>query len=358
MSNTDQAGHSDLRQNTNIRRGLQFVVVLTAVVSVISVASHLLTAWLGIETRTGWYWQISSSGSRTPAYLAGSSLAGDAISWDLVSRQLNQPICGWGVAGSSPWEWEPFQRRTQQGPLTIIVVSPYDLNEQFLCDFHANVVPAVDTIGDLWRSGADWPFSLRVLSQYPLMYTRILFPTAGRAYGVIGGLHDKLSKILGSFGSNNSEGGPTLAFGKESQIKEYKRGKISNWSPSQLLRRLAAIRSACQGKQSFDGPKKLAFLRMLHEGQAHGRVIVVVLPVSPPYTAEFLGPEDTRRFETELADARQAVPQVQWFRLDHLPELNSDENFWDLVHMNPYGQEIATRAFLSWLKIHIVSKQS
>jgi hypothetical protein len=340
-----------------MRRKLQFALVLFVVVIAISVASHLLTAWLGIETRTGWYWQIGPPGSRPPAYLAGSSLAGDAISWDLVSTQLDQRICGWGVAGSSPWEWERFQRKIRQDPLTIIVVSPYDLNEEFLSDFHANVVSAADTIRDLWHSGADWPFALRVLSQYPLMYTRIFFPTAGRAYGVIGGLHDKLDKMLGSFAADNSEAGPTLAFGKESQVKEYKRQRISDWSPSQLLRRLAAMRSACHGEQSFAGPKKLAFLRMLHEGQEQGRVIVVVLPVSPAYVTEFLDPKDTLRFETELADARQAVPQAQWVRLDRLPELNSNDNFWDLVHMNPDGQQIATRAFLSWLKIHFVSKQ-
>jgi hypothetical protein len=340
-----------------MRRVLQLILIFCVVAGIVSVASYLLVAWLGIETRTGTYWEMGPPGSQPPAYLAGSSLAGDAISWDLVSTQLDQGICGWGVAGSSPWEWERFQRKTHQGPLTIIVISPYDLNEQFLSDFHANVVSAADTIRDLWRSGADWHFSLRVLSQYPLTYARILFPTAGRAYGVIGGLHDKLTKMLGSFAANNSEAGPTLAFGKESQVKEYKRERISDWSPSQLLRRLAAMRSACQGKHSFAGPKKLAFLRMLHEGQERGRVIVVVLPVSPAYTAELLGPEETLRFETELADARQAVPQAQWIRLDHLPELNSEEDFWDLVHMNPDGQQIATRAFLSWLKVHFGSKR-
>lgn len=320
-------------------------------------ASHALTTWLRIETHTGTYWEIGPSRNQPPAYLAGSSLAGDAISWDLVSAQLDQGICGWGVAGSSPWEWERFQRKIHQDPLTIIVVSPYDLNEQFLSDFHADVVSAPDTIRDLWRSGADWPFALRVLSQYPLMYTRTLFPTAGRAYGVIGGLHDKLDKILGSFAADNSEAGPTLAFGKESQVKEYKKERISDWSPSQRLRRLATMRSACHGEQTFTGPKKLAFLRMLQQGQEQGRVIVVVLPVSPAYAAEFLDSKDTLRFESELADARQAVPQAQWLRLDHLPELNSNDNFWDLVHMNSEGKQIATRAFLSWLKNHFESKR-
>src|SRR5437667_427295 len=77
-------------------------------------------------------------------------------------------IEGWSVAGSSPWEWETFQRRAPDVGLTFLVVSAYDLNEHFICDFHADTVPPTHTLADLWQSEADWHFAKRVLTQYPL----------------------------------------------------------------------------------------------------------------------------------------------------------------------------------------------
>ena len=76
---------------------------------------------------------------------------------------------------------------------------------------------------------------------------------------------------------------------------------------------------------------------------------MVVLPVSPAYAKEFLVSEASQSFESALTEARQAVPQARWIRLDRLESLNSDGYFWDLVHMNSYGQRIATEAFLGEL---------
>jgi hypothetical protein len=47
---------------------------------------------------------------------------------------------------------------------------------------------------------------------------------------------------------------------------------------------------------------------------------------------------------------QRGVPQAHWIRLDQFDELRSNEYFWDLVHMNAYGQQIATVAFLGQLK--------
>jgi len=79
-------------------------------------------------------------------------------------------------------------------------------------------------------------------------------------------------------------------------------------------------------------------------------VVVIVLPVSPLYGREFLSPEVSARFEKMVADAKRATPQARWIRLDQLPALRSNEYYSDLVHMNMYGQEIATSALLSELK--------
>jgi hypothetical protein len=58
----------------------------------------------------------------------------------------------------------------------------------------------------------------------------------------------------------------------------------------------------------------------------------------------------TREFEEMLADIQHKVPQAHWIRLEQLDELNSNEYFWDLVHMNTYGQKIATEVFLGQLR--------
>ena len=110
------------------------------------------------------------------------------------------------------------------------------------------------------------------------------------------------------------------------------------------------MRVACQGRHSFDGPKNLAFLRMLRQGQQQGRVVVVVLPVSRAYSENFVNARVSGDFENALDNARRLIPNAQWVRLDQLPDLNSNDYFWDLVHMNTNGQQIATKALLSHLQ--------
>lgn len=328
-------------------RGWQLTFVLLTAIAIASAGSHLLTVWLKIETTSGTPWQIGLPTGTTPAVMAGSSLAGDAISWDAVSTTYQRRINGWAVAGSSPWEWETFQRRTPGYPVTYVIVSAYDLNEYYLSDFHADVVPFRQTVEDLWDSHADWHFAKRVLSQYPLKYVRTLFPSAGRSQGIMGGLRERLVRSLGKSAALQAEAGPTMTIGKTDSTKAYKEDRISSWERGTLLRRVATMRGASQGVQAFDGPKKLAFERMLTRGQQSGQVVVVVLPVSPAYARAFLSPDVRRRFESALADVQRRAPDAQWVRLDRLPDLAADDHFWDLVHMNTTGQRLATRAFLT-----------
>ncbi len=333
-----------------IKRRLQLALVLVASAAIASLGGHLITAWLEIETTSGMSWAIGQPNGKPPAVMSGSSLAGDGISWERISAEYDQRIEGWSVAGSSPWEWETFQQRAPDTRLNFLVVSVYDLNEQFISDFHADTVSAFHTVRDLWQSQVDWHFAKRVLSGYPLKYVRILFPSAGRSQGVLRGLREKLGKLLGDAVISESEARPTFAMSKIGIVKEYKTEKIVNWSPARMQRRLATMRGAAQGRQSFDGPKKLAFLRILHQGQHLGRIVVIVLPVSPAYAREFLTPEVSRRFENAVAEAQRTAPQARWVRLDRLRALDSDEYFWDLVHLNIDGQRIATEALLGQLR--------
>jgi hypothetical protein len=328
-------------------RRREFLVILCAVVVITSAVSHVLMLWLRIETTFGEHWQVCPQQPGPPAFLAGSSLAGDGIVWADVCGPIQRPIQGWGVAGSSPSEWEQFQDLASTSDRTLIVVSPYDLNEMFLSDFRANIVPLRRTASDLWNGGADWAFSKRVLSAYPLHYLRQVYPTAGRSQGVIAGVREEISQV-GSRVQATGEAGPTLSF-DGTDPKSYKKETIADWSPARMLRRLTELRSASQGKHVFSGPKQRAFERMLQRGQTRGSVMVVVLPVSPPYRQQFLTPAVASLFEAALQSAAQRAPAVRWIRLDRHSELNTVDNYWDLVHMNVRGQRLATRGLIAEL---------
>jgi len=219
-----------------------------------------------------------------------------------------------------------------------------------LCDFRSQIVPLPRAVSDLVQTRASWESSKRVLSQYPLKYIRILFPTAGRSQGVMGGLKEEVGKHLRGWVAADLEMGPTVPTFDDEVVDPRKKEKISAWQQGRLLQRLAKMKTACFGRHSFEGPKKLALFRILDQAHRQGRAFVVVLPVSPAYQKEFLTPETVRAFETSLASLQKAVPQVTWVRLDQVPELNSDDNFWDVVHMNVFGQQIATDAFLQSIR--------
>jgi hypothetical protein len=325
----------------------QLVTIICVVALITAFISHCLVAWLKIRTEPGGYWSVGPTVGKASAFLAGSSLAGDGIAWSQIAERVNLRIEGWGVAGSSPSEWERFQRLEKRTNQTILVVSAYDLNEYCLSDFHAQVVPLAQAVEDLWRSPMDWVFYKRVISDYPLTYLRLLFPSAGRSNGIIKGIREKVETYITSVLTAETRKSSTNAFTDPVSEPEIKKVHITNWSQNLMLRRLVGMRIACQGKHGFKGPKRLAFLRMLRYAQNQGDVLVVVLPVSRAYANEFLNPTVISEFEETLAEARLSVPMAHWVRLDLLKELNSDDNFYDLVHMNPDGQLIATEALIN-----------
>lgn len=325
---------------------LQLILMMCAIAIVTAIVSHGIVSWFRIEASPSGYWEVGQKRARQSAFLAGSSLAGYALALGRIGDELNMKIEGWGVAASSPSEWEQFQIRATGSNLTIIVVSAYDLNEYFLSDFRADVVPLRQTIEDLWHSQAEWSYSKRLVSLYPLSYLRVLFPTAGRSDGVMVGIREKLNNIRPSMLSVESESGPILTFNETSSAQEKKTQRVTDWSPSRTVRRLAVLRSLSQGKHGFNGPKQLALHRMLHYAKQRDHAVVVVLPVSPIYAKEFLTSGVSREFEAALIEVQHSAPEANWIRLDHINELNSNEYFVDFVHMNWYGQMIATDAFL------------
>lgn len=328
-----------------------FAFVVCATLLLASVGSHLVAGWIGLPKPGAAFRRIGPPGG-PQVFCAGSSLLQFGLAWPEISKALGQGMENWGVGGSSPSEWEMSQTLATNANLMIIGVSVYDLNEYHLANSRANVVPLSQTIQDLWRSGVSRQFSKRLLSQYPLAYLRELFPTAGNSDSVLVGLRRKIpAKLRASAAAEDSANAMVVP---KAAVMEFGASteKLSDWPVAKKLRRLALMRSETQGAHTFDGPKLLAFQRMLQRAQACGSNIVVVLPVAPLYAHEFLTPEVNRNFEKSLADVQHAFPDALFVRLDQVAELQSDDYFSDPVHMNGAGRDIATEVFLKALKPH------
>jgi len=139
-----------------------FVVCLALVIAI--VFNYLAAIWIKLPKQTAIYRRIGPE-TGPQVFCAGSSLLQFALSWPEVSEILDQGIESWGMAASTPSEWEVFQNLASNTNLMIIGVDVYDLNEYHLCEGRANVVPLAQTILDLWQSSTDWQFSKRLLSQ-------------------------------------------------------------------------------------------------------------------------------------------------------------------------------------------------
>ena len=331
---------------TNRKRQLTFILVV--VVAFCSAVSHLAIYWLKIRALPVGYHHYGLKGERADTVLFGSSLAYDGLDWWRISKAQGEAIDSWATPGSSPTEWEVHQKRSLNASRTVVVVSAYDLNEYWLCDFRADIVPLRVTFQDLWQCGVDWQFRKRILSQYVTMFVRKVFPTVGRSDGVMTGVREKLEQIVGGAAHTEEGEGPKFGAYDNTQSKD----KVTDWSPGHLLRRLALMRTACQGKHLFSGPKKLALERLLQQGGRQGEVTLVVMPVSPIYRKEFLSPRVLREFEGELDEMQQRCPQTRLIRLDQIPALQDNNMFRDFVHLNMFGDQIATAVFLDESKRH------
>jgi hypothetical protein len=327
----------------------QFILLVCATLLVASVGSNFVARWIGLPQPGAAYRRIGPVDG-PQVFCAGSSLLQFGLAWPEISKTLGQGMENWGVGGSSPSEWEISQTLATNVNLMIVGVSVYDLNEDHLGNARANIVPLTWTIRDLWDSGMSWHFSKRLLSQYPLAYLREIFPTAGNADAVLVGLRRKLPTTLRT--SAAAEDSANSMVVPRDAVMEFggSTEKLSDWPAAKTLRRMALMRSETQGMHTFGGPKQLALQRMMQRAQSCGSNIVVVLPVAPLYTREFVTPEVSSNFEASLSEIQREFPAAQFVRLDQVAALQSDEYFSDPVHMNGAGREIATEAFLKALK--------
>ena len=328
-----------------MNRRLQLALIALVVTVITAAASHAAMRWLKISASYGRSQHYGPEGQEAVAVLHCSSLGYSGVDWGRVSERVGGRVLSWGAPGSSPAEWEVLRHRSPSVPQTFIVLSPYDLNEYILCDFRAEIVPLGQAIGDLRRVGADWPFCKRILSQYPVVLIRKLFPTVGRSDGVMTGIRDWLQAMMQRPGSARSSERVGFATSDESLLRQ----RLSDWFPARLQRRLVLMRSACQGRHAFNGPKKMALTRLVEQAGHQGAVTLVVVPVSPTYQKEFLTSKVREEFEAALAELKQLCPRARLVRLDQLPTLWDNGLFSDIVHLNLYGRQIATAAFFNQL---------
>jgi hypothetical protein len=332
-------------------RAPQFLFMVLSAVMIVAVISHLLAAWFGFPPARPTYRRIGPE-KGGQIYCAGSSLLQFGLSWEEVSKALGEGVENWGVGGSSPSEWDVLQDRETNANMLMVGISLYDMNEARLCDDRANIVPMTQTVKDLFQSHSGWQFSKRVLSQYPLAYLRHLFPTAGRSREVMVGLRMQVRRLLRLSGASEDRArvaflpsGPVLRFGETTD-------SVSDWSPAKAIRRVSELRTDNHGTNTYEGPKSIAFQRMLQKAKPQGRIVVVILPVSPAYAQSLLTADEVSAFENALEQERRAFPEALFVRLDQVPGLNSNDCFQDLVHLNSAGRKIATAAFLKDLEEH------
>jgi hypothetical protein len=332
-------------------RHLQLVLVLILAIVIAAIGSHALASWLKVKTIAAQEFAFGKPNGNPPAFLAGSSIAAYGISWEQISTQLDLEIKVWGIAAGSPVEFEQFQQQVPDARTTFIVVSEVDLDEASVSDFRAAIVPIGQTIKTLREAHADRDHWERALSQYPMTWLRTLFPTLGRSRGIMGMLRQNAANWIKPSSSTSARmAGPTIKFGKDTDDDEYKRQRMSDWSESKVIGKVVAMREGFEGPHTFDGPKKAAFERMLQYGLQRGRTIVIVMPVSPAYSKEFISPETANKFEQAIIQLQRGAPQSEWLRFDQQSGLASGENFCDLDHLNVFGKQIATEALQSWLK--------
>jgi hypothetical protein len=332
-------------------RSTRFILVLIAAVAIAAVGSHLVASWLKIKTAAAEPFIIGTAKGHPPAFLAASSVGGYGILWDQIAGQLDTQIKTWGIAGGTPVEFEQFQKKIPEAQATFIVVSTYDLDEALHCDFRAAIVPLGQTVATLRAEHADWKYSRSVLSQYPMTWLRVLFPTLGRSRGLMGAALIRLKDLVKRpAGNAEPQVGPAIKFGKGKGDDEYTSQRLSDWSASKVINKLVAMRVDFQGAHSFNGAKTLALERMLQFASQRGPVIVIVMPISSPYMKEFMSPELLQKYEATLADVQRNAPRTEMVRLDQVPGLGADEHFCDLVHLNVAGQKLATEALQERLR--------
>ena len=322
----------------------RLLVIILGVLAITSVASHLVAWSCSLVMRLGEPLRFGTGHTGDTAVVAGSSLTFYGFAWAQVATALNVNVMGLAVPGASPRELEVLLRHAPTARYTFIGISTFDTNENQLSDYRARIVPLREELASLWSAHVDWVHAKRDLSQYPMEYLRLLFPTAGNSRGIMVSVRGMLRKVFHTGPQNDTSEAAAITDQDNTHTDS-----IDSWPAARVHRNLADVRAAEGGGFEFHGIKRESLFRMLHNAAAQGRVVVLVIPESPVYRAEFLTPDVRRQFDELVADAQSQEPKALWIRLDKVPDLDSRKYYWDLVHLNAFGRAVATKVLFSRL---------
>jgi hypothetical protein len=330
----------------NLNRRNQTLFITVAVLLFAAAASHFLIRWLRIDTTKVRSQELGPDHGHV-VLVTGSSLPFYGLDWEALATGLDLRVRSCTSASGSACELEPPYRNLPNAEISVLSLSLYDLNEQVISDFRAELVPLRVMLQDLRKSRMDWAFTKRALSQYPLRYLRVLYPTAGRSLGVLVGLRARLRELIGPL-SIGAEEGQVLGLG--AGVPQNAEERVSEWPQARLLRNVSNMRKASHNRHVFGGPKYLAFARMVKHSEMHRKLVLLVMPVSPAYREALVDAQSTRRFEETVARLGAQAPDALLVRLDQLERLNTNSLYFDLTHLNTWGQAIATHEFTGQLR--------
>jgi hypothetical protein len=325
-------------------RKKQLVIILIATLTITSLVSHVAARALKIRTDAATPLSFGATNQPVEGVVAGSSLMFYGVGWAEVTRALGMRMQGWAVPSGSVIEMEVLQSQVTKARYTFLGVGASDLNENYVSDFRSEIVPLRAALRGLWEARSQWSFARTVVSQYPLSYLRKLFPTAGRSTTIMVGAREVLRSLRPTKQANEPSERAVVASENNGHQEN-----ITSWPEDRLLRNIGGQRASAGGTYSFNGPKRDALFRFMKRGDDLGKMIVLVMPLSPAYQKEFLTESVQLQFNAVLAEAAKKTPDALWIRLDAVPELNSNENFWDLVHLNAPGQALASKLVLEQL---------
>jgi len=320
----------------------RLLLIAASVLAIASATSHFLARTLHLYVHVGQPLKFGEAPAK--AVVAGSSLTYYGVAWADVAAALHVEFTGFGVPGGSVREMEVLQRSAPEARYTFLGISEYDINEYHISELRSQIVPFTEEVSRLWSCHAEWPHVKKVLSQYPLKYVRMAFPTAGASETVMVGIRQRFQNLLHKSAPEAPREGAVISDKGNSNVED-----ITSWTPAHLTRVLTDIRTHGGVKFEFHSTKREALFHFLDDAEKKGRVIVLILPESPAYRTEFLTGDVKERFEALVSEAKEHSPSTVWIRLDLEPELESNKYYWDPIHLNANGQAIATRIILSRL---------
>src|SRR5437764_34404 len=121
------------------RRG-ELLLITLAVLTIGSVASHLVTRVLKLRTEAVSELTFGAGNLPARATAAGSSLAFFGIDWEKVSGALGTRVRAWTIPCGSVLENELFQSDASPAACTVLGISAHDLNENYVSDFRADII--------------------------------------------------------------------------------------------------------------------------------------------------------------------------------------------------------------------------